>query len=110
MKFLRLALFSVLCILPLWLPAVVSSPVREGAVKASLVTPDQSIQPGKSFWVALKLEHDEHWHSYWINPGTGYPTSIKWTLPAGFTAGPIIWPTPHVVKDTRDVVTGHGYE
>ena len=110
MKFLRFALFSVLCLLPLWLPAVVSSPVRKGAVKASLVTPEQGIQAGKSFWVALKLEHDEHWHSYWINPGTGYPTSIKWTLPAGFTAGPIVWPTPHVVKDTRGNVTGHGYE
>ncbi|MES1168618.1 MAG: hypothetical protein ABUL61_05565, partial [Oleiharenicola lentus] len=28
----------------------------------------------------------------------------------GFKAGPIIWPVPHVVKDTRDNITGNGYE
>jgi len=109
MKSLRFALFSVLCLLPLWLQAA-PGPVRKGAVKAELVAPYQSIQPGQTFRVALKLDHDEHWHSYWINPGTGYPTSLKWKLPEGFKAGPILWPTPHVVKDTRGQVTGNGYE
>jgi thiol:disulfide interchange protein/DsbC/DsbD-like thiol-disulfide interchange protein len=85
-------------------------PVRKGAVSAELVAAQDSIQPGKSFHVALKLNHDEHWHSYWINPGTGYPTSLKWNLPAGFTAGSIIWPTPQVVKDRRGQITGNGYE
>jgi len=79
-------------------------------VSASLVAPVSSIQPGQPFWVALQLDHEDHWHSYWINPGTGYPTSLDWKLPPGFTAGPIVWPTPHVVKDTKGIVTGHGYE
>lgn len=84
--------------------------VKKGAVGAELVAAEDSIQPGRPFLVALKLNHDEHWHSYWINPGTGYPTSLAWKLPAGFKAGDIIWPTPHVVQDTKGVVTGHGYE
>jgi len=114
MKLPRLGLSSVLCLLslwllPLWLQAA-PGPVRKGAVQAELVAPYKGIQPGQTFRVALKLDHDEHWHSYWINPGTGYPTSLKWKLPEGFTAGPIIWPTPHVVKDTRGQVTGNGYE
>src|SRR5688572_3834252 len=109
MKFPRAVLFSVLCLLPLWLLAA-PGPVRKGAVQAELVAPQLSIQPGHTFRVALKLDHDEHWHSYWINPGTGYPTSLKWKLPEGFTAGPILWPVPHVVKDTRGQVTGNGYE
>jgi len=80
--------------------------VRKGAVQAELVAAVASIQPGQTFRVALQLDHDEHWHSYWINPGTGYPTSLRWKLPEGFKAGPIIWPTPHVVKDTRGNITG----
>jgi thiol:disulfide interchange protein DsbD len=56
------------------------------------------------------MNHEEHWHSYWINPGTGYATSLQWKLPAGFTAGPIVWPTPHPMKDANGQVTGLGYE
>ena len=84
--------------------------VRKGAVTAELVAAHDAIAPGKTFLVALRLNHDAHWHSYWINPGTGYPTSLAWKLPAGFTAGPILWPTPHVVKDRRGAITGNGYE
>ncbi|HWA28379.1 MAG TPA: thioredoxin family protein [Lacunisphaera sp.] len=85
-------------------------PVKKGAVTAELVAGKASIQPGQPFVVALKLIHEEHWHSYWINPGTGYPTSLAWKLPEGFTAGGIQWPTPHVVKDRRGTITGNGYE
>ena len=84
--------------------------VRKGAVTAELVAAQDAIAPGIKFLVALKLSHDAHWHSYWINPGTGYPTSLAWKLPPGFTAGPIVWPTPHVVKDRRGAITGNGYE
>ncbi|MBA4137228.1 MAG: hypothetical protein C0518_07920 [Opitutus sp.] len=90
--------------------ALTAKPVRNGSVVVELVSADASIQPGRPFWVAVKMNHDEHWHSYWINAGTGYPTSINWTLPAGFTAGPIVWPAPHAVKDTAGTVTGNGYE
>jgi thiol:disulfide interchange protein DsbD len=95
------------------LPADASAkagPVRNGNVVAELVAGRSNIQPGQPFWVALKMNHDEHWHSYWINPGTGYATSLTWKLPAGFTAGNIVWPTPHVVKDTAGKITGYGYE
>jgi thiol:disulfide interchange protein len=104
------ALFPVLLLLLPSLVAAAPGAVKHGAVTAELVARDASIQPGRPFTVALKLVHDEHWHTYWINPGTGYPTSLHWKLPEGFTAGPIVWPTPHVVKDTKGHVTGHGYE
>ena len=109
MKLPRLPLFVGLLLLPLGLAAAPGA-VRKGAVTAELVAAQPSIQPGRSFRVALKLTHDEHWHSYWINAGTGYPTSLQWKLPAGFTAGSILWPTPHVLKDKHGRVTGHGYE
>ncbi len=106
------ALFVALLALAGLLPAAFAKdgPVRNGSVSVELVAKEASIQPGRPFWVALKMNHDEHWHSYWINAGTGYPTSLTWKLPDGFTAGQIQWPTPHVVKDTSGKVTGNGYE
>jgi thiol:disulfide interchange protein DsbD len=106
-----LPLLFVLCasLLPALLVAK-SGPVRNGAVVAELIAGEDSIQPGRTFRVALKMNHDEHWHSYWINPGTGYATSLAWTLPEGFKAGDILWTTPHVVRDTSGKVTGLGYE
>ena len=105
--------FPVLASVFLFLTAVLTlgaQPVRNGAVQVELVSADTSVQPGKSVWVALKMDHDAHWHSYWKNAGTGYPTTLKWTLPAGFRAGDIVWPAPHAVKDSHGTVTGNGYE
>ncbi len=85
-------------------------PSLDARVTASLVTADRSIQPGRAFTVALKLTHEPHWHTYWINPGTGYPTSLKWQLPAGWGVSDIQWPTPSVLKDHTGTVTGNGYE
>lgn len=79
-------------------------------VKASLVAADTSVQPGKPVTVALRLIHDPHWHTYWQNPGTGLATTIKWTLPPGWEAGPIQWPAPMILKDKQGNVVGNGYE
>src|SRR5688500_5269921 len=79
-------------------------------VQASLVAADTSIQPGKPFTIALRLVHDAPWHTYWLNPGTGLPTTLAWSLPAGFTAGEIQWPAPHVLKNRAGAVVGNGYD
>ncbi|HEY8991129.1 MAG TPA: protein-disulfide reductase DsbD domain-containing protein, partial [Luteolibacter sp.] len=86
------------------------APVAHAQVQATLVAADQSVQPGHPFTVGLRLAHDAHWHSYWINPGTGYPTSLAWKLPPGWKASDIHWPVPRVVRDTTGMVTGNGYE
>jgi DsbC/DsbD-like thiol-disulfide interchange protein len=78
-------------------------------VDASLVACATSIQPGRPFTVALRLQHAPHWHTYWINPGIGYPSSLAWHLPPGFTAGDIQWPTPELLKTATGEVTGNGY-
>ncbi|MGC1523716.1 MAG: protein-disulfide reductase DsbD domain-containing protein [Steroidobacteraceae bacterium] len=65
-------------------------------VKARLVSEVSAIAPGQSFWVALELDIRDGWHTYWRNPGdSGQATSLKWRLPPGFTAGDIVWTTPH---------------
>jgi thiol:disulfide interchange protein/DsbC/DsbD-like thiol-disulfide interchange protein len=84
--------------------------VVRAQVAASLVSADASIKPGTPFTVALRLVHQPHWHSYWINPGTGLPTSLKWKLPDGWKAGDILWPAPMLLTDTRGNVIGNGYD
>src|SRR4051812_527093 len=103
-------LFCLLLALPALAFAAESAAVKKGSVTAQLVSDASAVAPGKPFTVALRLQHDPHWHSYWIAPGTGYATTITWTLPEGFKAGEIQWPTPHVVKDSAGKITGNGYE
>jgi DsbC/DsbD-like thiol-disulfide interchange protein/cytochrome c biogenesis protein CcdA len=79
-------------------------------VKASLVAAEASVQPGKPITVALRFVHDPHWHTYWLNPGTGLVTSLAWKLPPGWKAGDIQWPAPIILKDRTGTVTGNGYE
>src|SRR3954465_12754846 len=106
----RLSIVIVLCALPLLASLRAAGATATKHVQASLVAADASVQPGKSLTVALRFVHDPHWHTYWVFPGTGLPTSIKWTLPAGWQAGDIQWPAPHVLKDSKGNIVGNGYE
>jgi thiol:disulfide interchange protein/DsbC/DsbD-like thiol-disulfide interchange protein len=70
--------------------------VATNNVKARLVSEVGAIAPGQSFWVALEFNIRDGWHTYWRNPGdSGQATTLKWQLPPGFTAGDIVWTTPH---------------
>ena len=79
-------------------------------VQASLVAAERSVQPGQPLQLAVRMQHDPHWHSFWQNAGTGLPTRLTWELPAGWHAEPIDWPVPRLVRDREGNVTGHGYE
>jgi thiol:disulfide interchange protein len=64
-------------------------------VKPSLIADTTAVVPGQKFEIGLLLEMAPKWHTYWIFGGdAGFPTTIEWTLPAGFKAGPIQWPLP----------------
>jgi len=78
-------------------------------VAASLVAETQSVVPGRPLQVALRQQIESGWHTYWSNPGdSGLPTTIEWTLPPGFAAGPIAWPTPKRIS--YGPVVDYGYE
>ena len=87
-----------------------ATPASQTQVRTSLVAADAAVQPGRPLTVALRLQHKEHWHTYWINPGTGLPTSLAWKLPPGWRAGEILWPAPMVLRDSRGNIVGNGYE
>lgn len=76
-----------------------SQSIESEHVTAQLISEVESIQPGKPFWAAIKLVHEQHWHTYWRNAGdSGLPTSIKWLLPKGFNASEIYWPYPQKIN------------
>lgn len=77
-----------------------AAPFKNDHIEAEIVAENTSIQPGKPFTVALRFKLAPKWHSYWIHSGDefiGEPTTLKWTLPEGFQAGPLQFPYPHVV-------------
>ncbi len=94
MRFLRFVLSLVLMFHVAW--AQGASSAETGHARASLlVHAPGGIKPGAEVWLGLRIEHQPHWHTYWLNPGdSGLPTTTAWTLPPGFTAGDIAWPTP----------------
>jgi thiol:disulfide interchange protein DsbD len=64
---------------------------------ATLTPEVTAIAPGVPFAVALKLQHPENWHSYYLNSGgVELPPSLVWKLPNGAKAGEIQWPVPEV--------------
>ncbi|MCC2957622.1 thioredoxin family protein [Massilia sp. IC2-477] len=90
----RLLLAFTCALITGWLHAAPSA--ETGHARASLLAhaPD-GVKPGSTVWLGLRLEHQPHWHTYWRNPGdSGLPTTLSWTLPSGFAAGDIAWPTP----------------
>ncbi len=83
--------------------------VKTPHVEAELIARHTAIVPGQPLEAALRLKIIDHWHTYWVNPGdSGLPTKLAWTLPAGFTAGPIEW--PHPKKLPLGPLTNFGYE
>jgi len=64
-------------------------------VRVTLIGEHTSLAPGQSLQIGLLLQHEPHWHTYWINPGdSGLPTTLTWTLPPGFRTQDIEWPLP----------------
>jgi thiol:disulfide interchange protein DsbD len=64
-------------------------------VSVTLLGEAASIEPGASFWVGVRQRIAPGWHTYWTNPGdSGEPPTVDWALPAGWTAGPLVFPQP----------------
>jgi DsbC/DsbD-like thiol-disulfide interchange protein len=107
------AMFRTLSTLLCALPAMVfaqDAVVQTDQVRAELVLhAPQGLVAGERAWLGLLMRHQPHWHSYWKNPGdSGMPTSFRWTLPEGVSAGAIEWPTPQRLP--LGPLVNYGYE
>ncbi|KRA61783.1 thiol:disulfide interchange protein [Caulobacter sp. Root655] len=80
---------------PLLPGKALAAPVQTGHIEVELVAQEAGAAPGATVFVALRQKIQPGWHTYWRNPGdAGDATRIVWTLPPGWTAGDIVWPTP----------------
>lgn len=82
---------------------------QTGHTRITLVADVRAIRPGTPFTAGVLLRMEPGWHTYWRNPGeSGLPTELRWTLPPGFSAGPIAWPIPEKKIEEGDLLT-YGY-
>jgi DsbC/DsbD-like thiol-disulfide interchange protein/cytochrome c biogenesis protein CcdA len=76
-----------------------AQPVRTENVETELVSARASAAPGETVTLVLRQKIRAGWHTYWTNSGdSGEPTRLTWTLPPGFTAGPLLHPAPRVER------------
>ncbi|MDB5804069.1 MAG: putative ThiO:disulfide interchange protein [Betaproteobacteria bacterium] len=83
--------------------------VKTDYIEAELIARNTALNVGEKPLIGIRLKHAPHWHTYWQNPGdSGMPTTIQWKLPAGFKAGPILWPVPELLPVPP--LMNYGYE
>lgn len=89
--------------------APLAGPIEAPHVEVSFVAERTAATPGEPLTVGVFFTLDEHWHVYWKNPGdSGEAPRIRWTLPAGWSAGEIEWPAP--VPIPVGPLVNYGYE
>ena len=93
--FFVLATAALLCV-----RANAQTSVEARHLKVSLLADQASISANSSHTavpphVGLLFDLEPGWHVYWTNAGdSGEPPTVKWTLPAGVTVGPLQFPVP----------------
>lgn len=89
--------------------ALESTATTSPRLTATLVSDAARVTPGQTFRVGLRQKLAPHWHTYWKNSGdAGAPPEIRLSLPAGATAGEIVWPGPDRIP--AGPVMNYGYE
>ncbi len=95
-------IFSAIC-------SISPAAIRSGKAEVDWLSATATYEAGKPVQTAVRLVLDEHWHTYWSNPGEGgMKTSVTWELPAGWTTGELQHPVPKRFM-TGDL-PGFGYE
>lgn len=68
-------------------------------IDVDLVADSVKPKPGNAAFIGLRMVPKAGWHSYWSNPGeAGFPTTIKWSAPAGVHFGTLRHPAPTLLR------------
>ncbi len=88
-----------------------SEAVRTDNSVTRLVASQDAIVPGQEFWVALHMDLEPEWHTYWLNPGdSGLPVTMEVTAPDGFSSGELQFPAPEIIDTAGIINYGFGEE
>jgi thiol:disulfide interchange protein/DsbC/DsbD-like thiol-disulfide interchange protein len=86
------ALWTLLIVLLFAAPAAADDAPK---VQTRLIAERDAVAPGGTLTLAFEQDIAAGWHTYWLNPGdVGQPTTLAWSLPAGWKAGELQWPYP----------------
>lgn len=67
--------------------------------KAEVFVNQKEVVPASQVQGVFRLTMDDHWHTYWKNPGdVGLPTKAEWELPANWKVSEFEWPTPEYIE------------
>ena len=78
-------------------------------VKFTMTPEFSDVRPGDTVFIAINQKLDDHWHTYWHNPGdSGQPPRFTWDLPPGFEMKTLSWPVPKPIP--TGPLTSFGYE
>ncbi len=82
------------------------------SIEVELLSETTSVVPGETFWLGLRLDPAEHWHTYWKMGGdSGEPTSLnEWNAPEGTQIGDMQWPAPYWLPFYETDLVNFGYE
>lgn len=82
------------------------------SIEVELLSENSSVVPGETFWLGLRLDPAEHWHTYWKMGGdSGEPTSLnEWNAPEGTQIGDMQWPAPYWLPFYETDLVNFGYE
>jgi DsbC/DsbD-like thiol-disulfide interchange protein len=95
-------------------PVTVETPQSPRLVQApqgtiELIVSSARVLASGDIDAALRFRLQDGWHIYWRNPGdSGGPPTLRWSLPAGVTAGEIAWPTPKRIP--AGPLVNYGYD
>lgn len=106
MEFLRVSILFFFFISAA--PFLNAETVRQAFTEVELISESPAARPGQTFYAAVRFKMDPDWHIYWINPGdSGMAPKIEWRLPEGWTAGPVLWPSPEKIE--QPPLASYGY-
>jgi thiol:disulfide interchange protein DsbD len=73
-----------------------------------LIAERDVVAPGAPFTLAVELQTQPGWHTYWLNPGdAGLPPTLRWRLPEGVRLSRLLFPTPERFEEAGMVSFGY---
>lgn len=101
-------MFRLVIFISIFCPFLFSQ--QDLATSARLIADREVVAKGTAFRIGLELTMDDHWHTYWENPGSsGLPTTLEIEPIEGLTVGKLAFPLPKRFEDEYNMVT-FGYD
>ncbi len=87
-----------LFVFSLFLSSLINAmPQDTGHAEVSLIKAD-NYQNQNKIHLGIKMDMDEGWHTYWLNPGdSGGAIEVEWDISNGNSISQVMYPAPHKI-------------